>query len=27
MAYRNASILCQSESACLHRTVNSIFLC
>ena len=25
MAYRNASILCQSESACLHRTVNIVF--
>ena len=24
MTYRNASVLCQSECACLHKTVNMV---
>ena len=26
VTYRNASVLCQSECACLHKTVNMIVL-
>ena len=26
ITYRNASVLCQLECACLHKTVNMVFL-
>ena len=25
ITYKNASVLCQSECACLHKTVNMVF--
>ena len=27
IAYRNASVICQSECACLHKTVNMVVFC